>query len=39
MFWVMLSGADGFEWGCDLTLNAETMTCHLILKGVEQFLA
>jgi hypothetical protein len=28
----MLSGADAFEWGCDLTLNVETMTCDMILK-------
>jgi hypothetical protein len=32
MFWVMLSSADAFEWGCDLTLTAETMTCDLILQ-------
>jgi hypothetical protein len=30
MFWVMLSGADAFEWGCDLTLNAEAMTWDMI---------
>jgi hypothetical protein len=30
MFWAILSGADVFEWGRDLTLNAETMTCDLI---------
>jgi hypothetical protein len=33
MFWVMLSGASAFEWGCDLTQTAETMTCDLILKS------
>jgi hypothetical protein len=32
MFEVILSGADAFEWGCDLTLNAETMTCDVMLK-------
>jgi hypothetical protein len=33
MFWVMLSDADGFEWGCDLTLKIKTMTCDMILKS------
>jgi hypothetical protein len=31
MFEVILSGADAFEWGCDRTLNAETMTCDVPL--------
>jgi hypothetical protein len=30
MFWVILSGADAFEWGCDLTLHAEAPTCDLM---------
>jgi hypothetical protein len=33
MFEVILSGADAFDWGCDLTLNAETMTCGLMLAA------
>jgi hypothetical protein len=33
MFWVMLSGAGAFEWGCDLTVNAQTMTCDLMLAA------
>jgi hypothetical protein len=30
MFWVTLSGAEAFEWGCDLNLSAETMTCDVM---------
>jgi hypothetical protein len=32
-FWVILSGPDGFKWGCDLTLQSKTVTCDMILKS------
>jgi hypothetical protein len=33
MFWVILSGADVFEWGYDLALNAKTITCDVTLES------
>jgi hypothetical protein len=33
MFWVILSGADAFKWGRDLTLDAEIMTCDLMVAA------
>jgi hypothetical protein len=32
MIWAIVSGADAFKWGRGLTLNAETMTCNLMLN-------